>query len=101
MKKTFIKDTLIKNALGAEYYQNVTLYASWTKTSEETVKEIQSKYKIDTKRLDYMVSPCEFVIEKFSSAWNLKAYGKENAILEIGYPRNDFITNATSRKNMV
>ena len=38
------KDTLIKNELGAEYYQNVTLYASWTKNSEETetVKEIQS-----------------------------------------------------------
>lgn len=58
-----------------------------------SVKEIQSKYKIDTKRLDYMVSPCEFVTEKFSSAWNLKAYGKENAILEIGYPRNDFLKN--------
>ena len=43
------KDTIIKNALGAEYYQNVTLYASWTKISgepekpvKETVKEIQS-----------------------------------------------------------
>ncbi len=43
------KDTIIKNALGAEYYQNVILYASWTKISgepeqpvKETVKEIQS-----------------------------------------------------------
>lgn len=46
------RDTVIKNALGAEYYQNVTLYASWTKNSgepeqpaEETVKEIQSTGK--------------------------------------------------------
>ena len=46
---TVEKDTIIKNALGAEYYQNVTLYASWTKVSEEpeqptkeTVKEIES-----------------------------------------------------------
>lgn len=41
---TVEKDTIIKNALGAEYYQNVTLYASWTKKSgeTETVKEIQS-----------------------------------------------------------
>ena len=40
----FEKDTIIKNTLGAEYYQNVTLYASWTKKSgeTETVKEIQS-----------------------------------------------------------
>ena len=48
-KTTVEKDTIIKNALGAEYYQNVTLYASWTKTSgepeqpaKETVKEIES-----------------------------------------------------------
>ena len=38
------KDTIIENSLGAKYYQNVTLYASWTKTSdtEEKVKEIKS-----------------------------------------------------------
>ena len=48
-EKTVEKDTIIKNALGAEYYQNVTLYASWTKISgepeqpaKETVKEIES-----------------------------------------------------------
>ena len=46
------RDTIIKNTLGAEYYQNVTLYASWTKNSgepeqlaEETVKEIQNTGK--------------------------------------------------------
>ena len=46
------RDTIIKNALGAEYYQNVTLYASWTKTSgepeqpvKETVKNIESSSK--------------------------------------------------------
>ena len=50
------RDTIIKNTLGAEYYQNVTLYASWTKTSgkpeqpvKETVKEIQSTGKIKGK----------------------------------------------------
>ena len=38
------KDTIIENSLGAKYYQNVTLYASWTKISdtEEKVKEIKS-----------------------------------------------------------
>lgn len=39
------KDTIITNQLGAQYYQNVTLYASWTKnavTEEDTVKEINS-----------------------------------------------------------
>ena len=50
------RDTIIKNSLGAEYYQNVTLYASWTKTSEETeqpvketVKEIQSTGETEAK----------------------------------------------------
>ena len=44
-KEELNKDTIIKNELGAEYYQNVTLYATWTKNQEEieeTVKEIQS-----------------------------------------------------------
>jgi hypothetical protein len=43
----FEKDTIIKNALGAEYYQNVTLYASWTKIGgeEETVKKVESSSK--------------------------------------------------------
>ena len=47
--KEFDKDTLIKEESGYERYKNVTLYASWTKTSgepeqpvKETVKEIQS-----------------------------------------------------------
>ena len=47
--KEFDKDTLIKYDSGYERYKNVTLYASWTKTSGEqekpgkdTVKEIQS-----------------------------------------------------------
>ena len=57
-----------------------------------SVGEIRSKYRTDTKRLKYLISPCKFVTEKFSSAWNLKEYGKENAILEVGYPRNDFLS---------
>ncbi len=47
--KEFEKDTLVKESSGYERYKNVTLYASWTKTSgepenpvKETVKEIQS-----------------------------------------------------------
>ena len=65
------RDTIIINVNGAEYYQNVTLYASWTKNSEEsqeTVKEIQNNgeikgkieftdevskdYKLDIKQID-------------------------------------------------
>ena len=54
--KEFDKDTKIKETNGYERYKNVTLYASWTKTSgkpeqpvKETVKEIQSTGKIKGK----------------------------------------------------
>ena len=73
--KEFDKDTKIKETNGYERYKNVTLYASWTKTSgeteqpsKETVKEIQSTgetkakiefekevnkdYKLDIKSVD-------------------------------------------------
>lgn len=60
-----------------------------------SVAEIQSKYRIDTKRFHYLLSPCKFVTEKFSSAWNLEKFGKSDAILETGYPRNDFLNRYT------
>ena len=43
-KEELNRDTIIRNVLGAEYYQNVTLYATWTKNADagETVKEIKS-----------------------------------------------------------
>lgn len=56
-----------------------------------SVREIRDKYRTDTKRFDYLLSPCAFVTEKFSSAWNLSGFGKPEAILETGYPRNDFL----------
>ena len=56
-----------------------------------SVREIRSKYRTDAERFSYLVSSCPFVTEKFTSAWNLKAVGMENAVLETGYPRNDFL----------
>ncbi len=62
-----------------------------------SVAEIRSKYRTDAQRFRYMVSPCEFVTEKFGSAWNLKKYGRKDTILEIGYPRNDFLKTYTEQ----
>jgi len=56
-----------------------------------SIREIREKYRTDAQRFHYMVSPCDFVTQKFNSAWNLKAWGKEDAVLQIGYPRNDFL----------
>lgn len=71
-----------------------------------TNREIRQKYDLDAAKFRYILSPSEFTTEKFISAWNLKAIGKETAIIEEGYPRNDFLLNHTQaevemvRKNL-
>lgn len=60
-----------------------------------TLAEIQEKYKRDAKRFKYLLSSCEFATEKFKTAWNLEAFGKQEVIREVGYPRNDFLINHT------
>ncbi|MBR3737397.1 MAG: CDP-glycerol glycerophosphotransferase family protein [Eubacterium sp.] len=58
-------------------------------------KEIQHKYKIDAKKFKYILVPSDFAKHKFISAWNLKEFGKENAVIAEGYPRNDFLFHFT------
>ena len=58
-----------------------------------TVDEITKRYEIETSKFSYFLSPSAFASEKFISAWNMKAQGKEDIILEVGYPRNDFLMN--------
>ena len=91
------RDTIIKNTLGAEYYQNVTLYASWTKISgepekpvKETVKEIQStgetKAKIEfTKEVskDYKLDIKPVEVKKDLTSKNVK-YVVDINVLENG-----------------
>ena len=95
--KEFDKDTLIKEESGYERYKNVTLYASWTKTSgepeqpvKETVKEIQStgktKGKIEfekevSKNYKLDIKPIE--VEKDLSDKNVK-YVVDINVLENG-----------------
>ncbi|MCL2354598.1 MAG: CDP-glycerol glycerophosphotransferase family protein [Oscillospiraceae bacterium] len=61
-----------------------------------SVKEWQNKYKNDAKKYTYMLSPSKYCTEKFTSAFNLKKLHKNNIIIEEGYPRNDFLHNATA-----
>lgn len=58
-------------------------------------EEIRDKYRIDAIKFKYLLAPSAFAGGKFISAWNLKKIGKENVILEAGYPRNDFLINYT------
>lgn len=50
----------------------------------------------DMSRYDYFISPSKFASEKFISAFGLKAMGKENIMIETGYPRNDYLINFPS-----
>jgi len=58
-----------------------------------SLKDIRYKYQVDSKKYTYMVSPSKFCSEKFISAFNLHAVGKEDIIIEKGYPRNDYLVN--------
>jgi CDP-glycerol glycerophosphotransferase len=62
-----------------------------------TVSEIKKKNDVDAKRFDYFLSPSKFASEKFISAFNLKKLGKENIIVEKGYPRNDYLFKYTDK----
>jgi CDP-glycerol glycerophosphotransferase len=62
-----------------------------------TINEIKKKNDIDAKRFDYFLSPSKFASEKFISAFNLKKLGKENIIVEKGYPRNEFLFKYTAK----
>ncbi len=65
--------------------------------------EIRDKYKVDAEKFKYILAPSHFAAEKFISAWNLEEVDKTDTIVELGYPRNDFLTNHTKEdvKNLI
>lgn len=63
-----------------------------------TIEEIRKRNDRDAKKFDYFISPSKYCTEKFTSAFNLKALGKENIIIEEGYPRNDSLFNRNKKE---
>lgn len=61
-----------------------------------SISEIRKRYHLEASKFTYFISPSKFASEKFISTWDLKKIGKENIIIEKGYPRNDFLYNYTS-----
>lgn len=59
------------------------------------LKEMKKRYKEEAKKFSFFLSPSKFASDRFISIWNMKEIGKENCILELGYPRNDFLYNYT------
>ena len=62
-----------------------------------TMDGMKKRYKIEAEKYSYFLSPSKFASEKFISAWNLKEIGKDNIMIEEGYPRNDFLYNYTEK----
>lgn len=56
-----------------------------------TLEGMKKRYKKETEKFSYFLSPSEFATEKFISIWNMKEVGKDKCVLELGYPRNDFL----------
>lgn len=62
-----------------------------------TSKEMRKRYKLETEKFSYFISPSKYASGVFTSGWNLKELGKENIIIEKGYPRNDFLFKFTEK----
>ena len=54
-------------------------------------------YLNDAKKYDFFVSPSAFCTRVFSSAFGLTQLGKENVLVETGYPRNDRLFSFTQQ----
>ena len=66
--------------------ENATFYRSGM-----SYQQMCKTYDIDVERYNYMISPNKFCTEVFQSAFAID----RKRLIETGYPRNDFITNAS------
>lgn len=57
-------------------------------------EEMVKSYDIDVARYNFMISPNKFCTEVFQSAFGIN----KERLIETGYPRNDFISNATKEQ---
>lgn len=69
--------------------QTTTFYRSGM-----SYEEMCKSYDKDVERYNYMISPNAFSTEIFQSAFRIDS----KRLIETGYPRNDFITNATEKE---
>lgn len=62
-----------------------------------TLEEIRARNDSDVIRYTHFLSPSEWASKRFISAFNLDGMGMEDIITEVGYPRNDIMSNYTSK----
>ncbi len=66
---------------------------TYTTNKRTSVSDYKLMNKLDSYKIDYFISPSSYASSKFKSAFDLD----DKQILEIGYPRNDFLVNYTEQ----
>lgn len=87
--------TLVQCSHGTPFKRLRADVVKGTENAIDSYKDMLRKSRIDTLRYDYFVTPSQFTSRCFSSAFQLKELGKEDIILEVGYPRNDRLHSYT------
>ncbi len=64
-----------------------------TNNKRTSIKDYQLMNNLDSYKINYFISPSAYASSKFKSAFGLT----DKQILEIGYPRNDYLTNYNTR----
>ena len=60
-----------------------------------SVRDIHARYRREGARFTWLLSPSRYATDRFVSAFDLAATGRTGAIIEEGYPRNDFLHTFT------
>ena len=61
------------------------------KDPNSSVAEIKQRYRLESRMMDYLLSPSKYATEKLVSAFDLKRVSKTNIVIEEGYPRNEYL----------
>lgn len=61
----------------------------------DSASDILRKNSIDTRRYDYFISPSRYASKHFTEAFRLDAPEVDVEMLEVGYPRNDYLATFT------
>jgi len=61
-----------------------------------SLKEWQDHYGLEGRRLTYLLAGSPFAAKTLASAFNLTQTGRTDAVLQLGYPRNDYLSTFTA-----
>ncbi len=64
-----------------------------------TADELARRFRIDSEKWTYLLSPSEYTSEHLADAFGLPQEERADVILEEGYPRNDVIRNVLDSKD--